>query len=103
MISRFTFVLKLESIKLLPSILAELHFGHLCYHLTDVLLQPISPPDTVFSADWQLSQASEWLLHRQPFKLEAVAQTAMERNTGLPLHHRISKESIGISLVQTLR
>ena len=30
------------------SVLIELHFGHLCYFLTDVPPQPNSPPDNVF-------------------------------------------------------
>ena len=33
------------------SVLAELALGHLCYHLTDVLPQSNSPPDTVLGQD----------------------------------------------------
>jgi hypothetical protein len=33
------------------SLLIELTFGHLCYHLTDVPPQPNSPSESVFNLD----------------------------------------------------
>ena len=71
------------------SVLAELHFGHLRYLLTDVPPQSNSPPDTVLGGD-RAAVPSPRAEH-----LERLDQEARVTGTRLPLN-RVSKETMKV-------